>query len=576
MYCRVIACDFDGTGAADGRMSPEVAAALGRARAKGYTTLLVTGRVLEEIQSMCEDHTLFDAIVAENGAVIWLCPSRRTICLGVPPPARFLGALRARGVPFHTGAVVVGTWERHAPEVLELIRRFGIDSQIIFNREALMLLPSGINKAVGVRRALEELGRSERNLVAFGDAENDIPLLVAAEVGVAVRGSVDGLLAQADERLSQPGGSGVAEFIHRIVEQDGILPNPLRRGLVLGRGKNGEVAMLPATGANLMVCGDPRSGKSWVAGLIAENLIENGYRLCVLDPEGDYVSLGKRSQTVLLGHDIGLPSPGALFRLFRDNPLSFVLNLSSLPLKEKITYVESALAALEAERVLTGIPHWVLIDEAHYFFSESSAPIEHLRNPSGNFILVTYRPSFITSAVYAAIDAYVMMGSRVEEERYFLTKLLQARGPRELTPHKALMEVEPPQAGLLLESPSGPRWQIFTPVDRITDHAHHARKYAETLLPEDKAFHFLDTNGSGPVLARSVVEFYQAIQVVPVTSLRHHLLAGDFSRWFASVLGDEKVAAGLRKIEQATPNGAIPRREEILAHIEDQYLIGTD
>ena len=522
---------------------------------------------------MCGDQGLFDAIVAENGAVIWLCPSRRAICLGVPPPERFLGELRARGVPFHTGAVVVGTWERHAPEVLELIRRFGIDSQIIFNREALMLLPSGINKAVGVRRALEELGRSERNLVAFGDAENDIPLLVAAEVGVAVRGSVEGLLAQADERLSKPGASGVAEFIHRIVEQDGILPTPPRRCLVLGFGKNGEAATLHTTGTNVMVCGDPRSGKSWVAGLIAENLIENGYRLCVLDPEGDYVSLGKRSQAILLGHDLGLPSPGALFRLFRDNPLSFVLNLSSLPFKDKVTYVESALTALEAERVLTGIPHWVLIDEAHYFFPEPAHAIQRLRNPSGNFILVTYRPSFIASEIYAAIDAYVMMGSRVEEERYFLTTLLQARGPRELTPRKALMEVESPQAGLLLATPAGPRWQIFTPVDRVTDHAHHARKYAETLLPEDKAFRFLYTNGSIPVLARSVIEFYQAIQIVPVASLRHHLLAGDFSRWFALILGDEKVATGLRKIEQATPNGAIPRREEILAHIADQYLI---
>ena len=251
------------------------------------------------------------------------------------------------------------------------------------------------------------------------------------------------------------------------------------------------------------------------------------------------------------------------------------MNLSSLPLKEKITYVESALTALKAERVVTGIPHWVLIDEAHYFFSESSAPSEHLRNPCGNFILVTYRPSVI-SEVYTAIDAYVMMGSRVEEERYFLTKLLQARGPRELTPHKALMDAESPQAGLLLESSSGPRWQIFTPVDRITDHAHYARKYAETLLPEDKAFHFLDTNGAGRTLARSVIEFYQAIQAVSIASLRHHLLAGDFSRWFALVLGDEKVAAGMRKIEQATPSGAIPRREEILAHIEDQYLIGKE
>jgi hydroxymethylpyrimidine pyrophosphatase-like HAD family hydrolase len=576
MYCRVIGCDFDGTGAVDGRMSPEVAAALGKARAKGYTTLLVTGRVLEEIQLLCGDHALFDAIIAENGAVIWLCPSRRTIRLGVPPPEHFLGELRARNVPFHTGAVIVGTWERHAPEVLDLVRRFGIDSQIVFNRSALMLLPSGINKAVGVRRALEELGRSERNLVAFGDAENDVPLLASAEVGVAVRGSVDGLLAQADEHLSQPGATGVAEFIHRVLQQDGILASPPRRNVALGAALDGETIRIPASGTNVMVCGDPRSGKSWVAGLIAEQLIETGYRLCVLDPEGDYVSLAKRPHTVLLGHDIALPSPGALFRLFRDNPLSFVLNLSSLPLREKTSYVESALAALQAERVLTGIPHWVLIDEAHYFFVESSHLIEALRHPAGNFILVTYRPSSVASEAYAAIQAYVVTGSRVEEERYFLTKLLQARAPRTLAPHAALKEIESPRAGLLLESPSGPRWQIFMPANRITDHAHHGRKYAETLLSEDKAFRFLVTNALEPVIARSVTEFHRAVQNVPVASLQHHLLAGDFSRWFALALGDEKVARGLRKIERATPNGAIARREEVLAHIEDQYLVSNE
>jgi hypothetical protein len=50
MYCRVIACDFDGTGASNGRMAPEVSGALEAARMYGIVTMLVTGRVLEDLQ----------------------------------------------------------------------------------------------------------------------------------------------------------------------------------------------------------------------------------------------------------------------------------------------------------------------------------------------------------------------------------------------------------------------------------------------------------------------------------------------------------------------------------------------
>ena len=201
MYCRAIACDFDGTGATNGHPAPEVYAALAAARTQGIVTLLVTGRVLDDVQRACEDLSPFDAVVAENSAVIHLCSIGRTILIGDPPPEHFLGELRAQGVPFHTGAVIVGTWEQHAYKLLELIRRFGLDGQLIFNRAALMVLPSGINKAVGIRRALEELGRSERNLIAFGDAENDIPMLTEAEMGVAARGSVPAVLSLADDRI---------------------------------------------------------------------------------------------------------------------------------------------------------------------------------------------------------------------------------------------------------------------------------------------------------------------------------------------------------------------------------------
>ena len=97
MYCRVIACDFDGTGAIDGHPAPELYAALAAARAEGIVTLLVTGRVLEDVQRACEEFLPFDAVVAENGAVVHLCGLGRTIQIGSPPPPdRFLGEQRSK------------------------------------------------------------------------------------------------------------------------------------------------------------------------------------------------------------------------------------------------------------------------------------------------------------------------------------------------------------------------------------------------------------------------------------------------------------------------------------------------
>jgi hypothetical protein len=571
VYCKVIACDFDGTGATDGHPAPEVNAALAAARAQGIVTLLVTGRVLEEVQRACEELSPFDAVVAENGAVIYLCGIGRTIQIGDPPPEHFLGELRAQGVPFHTGAVVVGTWEQHAYKLLELIRQFGLDGQLIFNRAALMILPSGINKAVGVRRALEELGRSEHNLIAFGDAENDIPMLADAELGVAARGSVPTVLALADDRILQPGGAGVALYILKILQCRGVVPTPRRRAVLLGKTAEGVDVSLPSSGTSSLISGDPRSGKSWIAGLLAEQLIERGYRICIVDPEGDYAQMAQRPKVVAFGNEMALLAPSGAARLLGSEELSIILTLSSLTPGEQLNYVDQLLGALQQMRESTGCPHWIVIDEAHYFFQTQSPCLKHLGSPSGTFCLVTYRPSLLASEVYGAIDTHILTSTKVEEERYFVTKILQARDGINIAAHDALDALQPPQVGLLLtKSPQRP-WQVFTPVERITRHAHHARKYADTRLPDDKAFRFLNTGDA--LAAHNMMEFYRAVQSLPASSLRHHLFAGDFSRWVDEVLGDQQLAKGLRKLERSTPAGAAPDRSEILAHIEDHYLI---
>ena len=62
MNIHVFACDYDRTIADGGRCSPEVAAALGRVRESGRKILLVTGRMLSDLRSVCADvDRMFDA-----------------------------------------------------------------------------------------------------------------------------------------------------------------------------------------------------------------------------------------------------------------------------------------------------------------------------------------------------------------------------------------------------------------------------------------------------------------------------------------------------------------------------------
>ncbi len=575
MYCRVLACDFDGTIADDGRISPEVATTLSDARARGLGVILVTGRVLEDLRLAGVDLNAFDAVVAENGAVVSLPGQARTIQLGDSPPERFFGELRARGIPFHVGAVVVGISDSHAPQILELVRAFGLDCQLIFNRSALMLLPSGVSKATGVRRALEELGRSEHNMIAFGDAENDLPLLTAAQLGVAARGAVPALGAVADDRLTQPGGAGVTQYVRRLLERGGVVEAPERTGVAIGQDSNGMPAALPGSGLNVMITGDPRSGKSWLAGLFAERLLDAGYRLCIIDPEGDHIALGKRPRTLVLGHALPLPVPSALPSVLRDTCLSLVLNLATLRHPAKLTYVDEVLCALQGARSESGLPHWIVIDEAHYFCHEASPCVcaRRFDARTGSFVFVTYRPSLVAGPIHDGVGAYLVAPTAIEDERYFMTGLLRARGPQDVAAHEALAELERQRIGLLRLDGAQPSWRVFTPGDRVSVHAHHGRKYADTRLPNDKAFRFLGGDGRMTTVAHNMIEFCEAVKSVGMESLRHHLLHGDFSRWVADVLGDADLAAGLQKLEQTIRVGGPPSCDEIIVHIRDHYFI---
>jgi len=66
-----LACDYDGTLALEDHIGVEVLGALERGREVGLRLILVTGWTFFELVQVCERLDLFDAVVAENGGVLY-------------------------------------------------------------------------------------------------------------------------------------------------------------------------------------------------------------------------------------------------------------------------------------------------------------------------------------------------------------------------------------------------------------------------------------------------------------------------------------------------------------------------
>jgi len=93
-----LCCDYDGTLATRGKLPPETLAALERLIASGRRLVMVTGRELDDLQSVCPRLDLFEYVVAENGALLYHPATRTEKALADPPPKDFVATLRKRGV----------------------------------------------------------------------------------------------------------------------------------------------------------------------------------------------------------------------------------------------------------------------------------------------------------------------------------------------------------------------------------------------------------------------------------------------------------------------------------------------
>lgn len=225
---RVLATDYDGTLAEDGAVQPDTIGALKALRDAGGIPIMVTGRELDELLTVCNCIELFERVVAENGAVLYTPADRSERLLAPAIRPEFSDALIARGVgPISTGRTIVATWEPHQHAVLDVIKEQGLELDVIFNKGAVMVLPTGVNKASGLLAALEELKLPADLVVGIGDGENDHSLFEASGLGVAVANAVPALKNRADHITEGARGLGVAETIRMMLND--ALPAPRSR-----------------------------------------------------------------------------------------------------------------------------------------------------------------------------------------------------------------------------------------------------------------------------------------------------------------------------------------------------------
>jgi hydroxymethylpyrimidine pyrophosphatase-like HAD family hydrolase len=546
-----LALDFDGTIARNDVLDPEVRKAISEARAEGIVVLLVTGRILDDLRRVAGDLYFVDAVVAENGAVIEFPDTGYSRILAEPPPKVLLNELRREGITFEVGQSIIDADSNTAQRILAILQRLELPRVLLFNRSRVMVLPQAISKATGLGEALAILRLSPHNAVAIGDAENDHELLHSCEVGVAVAWGSEALKASADYVLPGDGPPAVAGYIRALLKNRQI-PEPVttRRHLVLGHTDDGSPLALAIRGRNLLVAGDPKTGKSWVTGLLCEQLILYGYSLCILDPEGDYTSLEALPGVVVFGGAYPLPRPREFLHALRHADVSIVVDLSHTSHQEQLQYMQTVLPALATLRRQTGLPHRIIVDEAHYFLDDPHVP-NVLDVASGGYTLVTYRASKLRSDLLATCEAIIVTRESDPKEVRALHALCHScAGPKTENEWAHLFESlvmgEAVALPITEEAAGDVRRIRLSP--RLTPHVRHLAKYIDLPVSEGHAFVFWRDGSPGP-RARTLREFVSIMEHFPVTALDGHVQRHDFSNWIMGVFGDYPLAKTLRQIE---------------------------
>ncbi|MGI8415495.1 MAG: HAD hydrolase family protein [Nakamurella sp.] len=560
-WIRAIAVDLDGTIATDDVIAPEVLDAIKHAQYRGVRMLLVTGRTIAALRTgfpgPIED---FDAVVAENGGVLMVDGRHRLLADPVNPS--LIQALLGQGIPLQQGEVLVGLSADHDVAALHEITRLGLDSTLLRNRGQLMILPTGVSKGAGLLIALAGFGLSAHNTLAVGDAENDHSMFEIAELAAAPPNALPAVKDHADLILQAANGQGVAALLTGQLVAGEIRPHSARRQIRIGECSDGSDAQVSTIASTILLVGGSGRGKSYLAGVVAEQLIDHAYQILVIDPEGEQAGLaataGVTSITVKGEADIT-----QAVETIRAGS-SVVLDLSSTERCQQSALLSVLATPILALRAETGAPQWVIIDEAHEL-AGPTGPLRALFDPTaGGHCLVTYHPEQLSAEVLNSADVIISASPPIDQ--VLGTVNVSAAGlPKAVTGQAMLMRTDRAEAG-----------QPFMVATRITKHQRHQRKYAELCLPTGRGFRFRPFQGHQLPEARTIDQFSAQLDQIDPDTLGWHMQRGDLSKWLCEVVQDRQLGDHVAQLERDLTLRQLAEvqraKEELATAIADRYI----
>jgi len=568
MRYHALVTDYDFTIAEHSVVSEQTIKALERVRGSGRSLILVTGRQLDDLLRIFPRIDLFDRVVAENGATIYRPASLEERLLCESPPQEFIRAVRAAGIsPLAEGKVIVATLRPNETQILETIRDLGLELHVIFNHTAVMVLPSGVNKASGLAAALVELGLSPHNCVGVGDAENDHAFLSLTGCSVAVGNALDALKKHMDFVTKGEAGKGVEELIDLLLDSDlRFLDSVVRHQIALGTRPDGSEVSIGSYGKNVLIAGTSGAGKSTHANTFLEKLSELNYQYCVTDPEGDYTKI---EGAIVLGDRERPPAVPEVMELLAKPSENVVVNMLGIPLDERPTFFESLLHRINELRGKTGRPHWLIIDETHHVLpSVWKLPGPTVPEGGLSVMMITVEPDKLPPAALQLMDLVVAIGDNPDRTLELFTDTIGQ--PRPAPTGQQLQTGE--AVGWFWKT--GERPFTFRGFPPKGERQRHRRKYAEGELAPDLCFYFRGPDNKLNLRVQNLSVFLQIAEGLDEETWLFHLKAGDISAWFKNVIKDEDLAAEVRKFETRRADAA-ESRAHIRTAIEKRYMVAA-
>jgi len=560
-----LATDYDGTLAHDGLVDEATLEALKRFRQSGRKLILVTGRELPDLERVFPHLDLFDRVVAENGALLFNPTTKEKRALAERPPEKFIADLKARNVAgLSVGEVIVATWHPHETAVLESIRKLGLELQVIFNKDAVMVLPTGVNKMTGLNHALAEMKLSRHNIAGVGDAENDHAFLNCCECSAAVSNAIPALKERVDLVTHGHHGAGVAEFIGRLIDDDlRSLPlNAEKHGILFGRVADRDIYVDPE-GNTVLLCGQSGGAKStFVAGFI-ERLVARDYQACIIDPEGDYENM---AGFLTLGNQENPPSFEQIFQLLESPGSNLVINLVGVKMQDRPGFFTSLLTKLLEKRLREGRPHWIIIDEAHHLLPSEWAPASaEVAGQTASLLLVTVHPEHVSPAALRLVNILTVIGKEPQKSAEEFARVAGITPP----PIPAA-DLQPGEASVWFRD-TNEVIERMQSVPGKAERKRHRRKYAEGELEPERVFYFRGAEEKMNLRAQNLTTFLQLAAGIDDETWLYHLRRGDYSNWISNAIKDTDLAEEIKRIEEDATLSPAQSRQEIAKAIEAKY-----